>query len=102
MLNNIKSVFDSCVFWLVSVIKLKEILENLEVGEDTVVSQEVHKMLVVDTEFFFLIFLLVFHNEIVKKDFVQSIDVFLYQELDPFNGRFFILFQTNLLSVQFL
>jgi hypothetical protein len=42
MFDDVKSVFDSTVFRLVGVVKLKEVLEDLEIVEDAVISQEMH------------------------------------------------------------
>lgn len=75
--DNIESVFDSGVFGLVSIVEFEKVLEDLDVVEDAVVSEEVHEVLVVDTEFLFFVFLLVFENKIVEEDFIESVDVLL-------------------------
>jgi flagellar biosynthesis regulator FlbT len=60
MFDDVKSVFDSTVFRLVGVVKLKEVLEDLEIVEDAVISQEMHHVLVDEAQFFFFVLLLVF------------------------------------------
>lgn len=61
-----------------------------------------HEVLVVDTKFFLFVLLLILQNEVVEENFVQSIDVFLYQQFDSLNGGFLVLIQTDFLSIKVL
>ena len=58
-----------------------------------------HDILVSDSKFFLFIFLLILKDEVVKEDFIKSIDVFLDQELDSFNGGLLVLAETDLISI---
>jgi hypothetical protein len=77
MLSYVKSVLDPTVFGFISVVKLKEVLKNLKIIEHSVISQEMHCVLVDEAQFFLFVLLLVFQDEVVKEDFVEPINVFL-------------------------
>ena len=100
MFDDVKSVFDSTVFRLVGVVKLKEVLEDLEIVEDAVISQEMHHVQVTEAQLFLFVLLLIFQDEVVKKNFVKAIDVFFNQELDSFDGGFFVVFEASLFSIK--
>ncbi len=83
MFIDIEGILDSAVLGLIRVVEFKEVMEVLQVVEDAIIPQEMHDVLIVDSELFLFVLLLVLENEIVKEDLIQSVEIFLYQKLDP-------------------